>query len=67
MLIKNEMLQRFLLRTSVLYNKNTKITISFEVDMNKEWLDNIICTKKQKSEIIEWCQYIGFERYEKLY
>ena len=32
--------------------------------MNKEWLDNIICTKKQKSEIIEWCQYIGFERYE---
>ena len=45
------MLQRFLLRTSVLYNKNTKITISFEVDMNKEWLDNIICTKKQKSEI----------------
>ena len=35
--------------------------------MNKEWLDNIICTKKQKEDLLEWCKYIGFERYEKLY
>lgn len=35
--------------------------------MSKEWLDNVICTKKQKEDILKWCQYIGFERYEKLY
>lgn len=35
--------------------------------MNGEWLDNVVCTKKQKNAILEWCKFIGFERYEQLY
>lgn len=61
------MLQRFILRTPILYNKNIKITINFEVYMSKEWLKTVNMTVEESADLEMWCEYIGYERYEKIY
>ena len=61
------MLQRFILRTRILYNKNTKITIGFEVYKSKEWLKKIKMTLEERENLQMWCENIGYERYEKIY
>lgn len=31
------------------------------------WLEKIVCTNDEKQELKEWCEYIGYSSYEKLY
>ena len=60
------MLQRFQLRTSIVYIKKIKITIDFEVEMNS-WLKKINMTSEEKTALEMWCENIGYDRYKRIY
>lgn len=35
--------------------------------MSKEWLKKVNMSKKESADLQMWCEYIGYERYEKIY